>query len=344
MNGPVYIDWVITGKCNLNCRHCVGMEEGELTREEAMKITEDIISLKPQWVILEGGEPLMREDIFETGSRLHDAGIDIYPITNGNAFTGEKLEKLAAFSPKMLFSIDGADAGVYEYTKTGASFDVVTTWMKKCAERGIFHGITVVLSRLNTGQIEDLVRMTEELGGKRIIFLPLKPFGEDTTSVEYYGKNALSAEEQEAAICKVYGLGTSLDIFYDEPFLWNLAARHGISLNTSDSGITIPEVEGCAAACSLYIQSNGDVRPCMFAPERLTFGNAAREPLGDVWERMKNSDVLTSWATQEARMGACGECANFNTCRGCLARTTRLTGDPLQSDPCCPFAAGIVAR
>ncbi len=344
MSGPIYIDWVITSKCNLNCRHCVGMEEGELTHEEAVKVTNDIIGLSPQWVILEGGEPLMRPDLFEIGRMLHEARIDTYPITNGNAFTDEKLDELATFSPKMLFSIDGATADVYEYTKTGAKFDTAREWMKKCADRGIFHGITVVLSRLNADQIEDLIRLTEELGGKRIIFLPLKPFGEDRTSIEYYEKNALSAEEQEAAILKAYKYNTSLDMFYDEPFLWNIAAKHGISLNTSDSGITIPEVQGCASAYSLYIQSNGDVRPCMFASEQLTFGNAAREPLGEVWQRMQNSEIITRWVDQSQRTGACGECDQFNTCRGCLARTTRLTGDPLKSDPCCPLAGAWVKK
>ncbi len=344
MSGPIYIDWVITSKCNLNCKHCVGMEEGELTHDETMKITNDIIKLAPQWVILEGGEPLMRPDIYDIGSMIHKAGVDIYVITNGHAFTDTALEKLATFSPKILFSVDGATTDVYEYTKTGAKFDTVKEWMKQCAERGIFHGITVVLSKANVDQIEDFIHLTEELGGKRIIFMPLKPFSENGTSVEYYEKNALTPEEQEDTILRMYRYETSLDMFYDEPFLWNLAAKHGISLNTSDSGITIPEVQGCAAAYSLYIQSNGDVRPCMFASEQLTFGNAAREPLDVVWNRMQNSDIITKWVSKEQRTGACGECDRFDTCRGCLARTTRLTGDPLKSDPCCPFASTLVNK
>lgn len=339
MTAPAYIDWVITGKCNLHCRHCVGMESGELTHDQAMKITDDIIELAPQWVILEGGEPLMRPDIADIGRKIHDAGIDIYPITNGNAFTEEKLAELVTFSPKMLFSIDGAKAETYEYTKTGASFKLVTEWMAKCAEKGIFHGITVVLSKLNIGQVRDLIKMTEELGGKRIIFLPLKPFGEDEESVAYYEKNVLSPKEQEEAIRDIYSIETSLDIFYDEPFLWNVAKKYGINLNKSDSGITIPEVEGCAAAYSLYIQANGDVRPCMFASEALTFGNAAGEPLKDIWRKMQESETLTGWANRENRHGACAGCSQFESCRGCLARTTRLMGDPLASDPCCPFMA-----
>jgi len=267
------------------------------------------------------------------------AGIDTYPITNGNAFTEERLQELASFSPKVLFSIDGADAPVYEYTKTGAKFETAKEWAAKCAALGIFHGITAVLSKLNLGQIRELIRLTEDLGGKRIIFLPLKPFGEDEISKAYYQQYVLTPREQEEAVKKIYGYGSTLDVFYDEPFLWNLSAKHGFSLSSSDSGITIPEVQGCAASYSLYIQSSGGVRPCMFAPEELTFGNAAREPLEDVWLRMSQNDILTRWADQRERKGACGECQQFESCRGCLARTTRLLGDPLQSDPGCPFVS-----
>jgi MoaA/NifB/PqqE/SkfB family radical SAM enzyme len=63
MTGPIYVDWVITSKCNLHCRHCVGMEQGELNHDELIKIANEIIRLSPQWVILEGGEPLMRTDL-----------------------------------------------------------------------------------------------------------------------------------------------------------------------------------------------------------------------------------------------------------------------------------------
>jgi radical SAM protein with 4Fe4S-binding SPASM domain len=344
VTGPIYVDWVITSRCNLHCKHCVGMEAGELTHDEAIKIANEIIDLSPQWVILEGGEPLMRPDFFELGRLFQKAGIDVYPITNGNAFTEERLRELASFSPKVLFGIDGADAEVYEYTKTGASFDTVKEWAERCASLGIFHGITCVLSKLNIGQIRELIRLIEDLGGKRIIFIPLKPFGEDDISRSYYEENALTPEQQEEAVKEIYGCETTLDIFYDEPFLWNLVAKHGLSLSSADSGITIPEIQGCAASYSLYIQSGGSVRPCMFSPDELTFGNAAKEPLGDIWLRMSQSDILTKWADRSEREGACGECEQFDTCRGCLSRTTRLMGDPLKSDPCCPFAARLASK
>ncbi len=339
MSNPIYVDWAITSVCNLNCRHCVGMEEGEITNEEAIKIANDIIGLSPKWVILEGGEPLLRKDLCQIGGMFKQENIDVFVITNGSAFNQDRLQELATLSPKVLFSIDGADAAVYEYTKRGANFKVATDWAAQCAALGIFHGITTVLSKLNLGQIKEFIQLTESLGGKRIIFLPLKPFGKDEVSVRYYQQYALTPKEQEAAVKEIYSYESNLDIFYDEPFLWNLSAKHGFPISNVDSGVTIPGVEGCAASYSLYIQTDGSVRPCMFSSEELTFGNATEEPLADIWLRMRQSEVLTKWADQGARKGACGKCQQFESCRGCLARTMKLMGDSLAADPCCPFAA-----
>jgi radical SAM protein with 4Fe4S-binding SPASM domain len=179
--------------------------------------------------------------------------------------------------------------------------------------------------------------LTEELGGKSIFFLPLKPFGNDAVCDDYYEKNALSPQEQEAAIKEIYGYGSHLEIFYDEPFLWNLAEKLGLPLAGSDSGITIPEVTGCAAAYSLYIQTGGSVRPCMFCDEKLNFGNAAQEPLSAIWQRMSRSRILTDWADREKRRGHCSECPRFESCHGCLARVAKLSGNTLDADPSCPF-------
>jgi radical SAM protein with 4Fe4S-binding SPASM domain len=338
MNSPKYVDWAMTSLCNLNCRHCVGMEEGELTHDEAVKIAKDIISLAPGWVILEGGEPMLRQDLPQIGKMFQEAGIDVFVITNGNAFTEENFQGLLSFSPKVLFSIDGTTAEVYEYVKRGGKFETAKKWAARCANLGIFHGLTTVLSKLNIEQARDFIKLTEDLGGKSIIFLPLKPFGKDAISRSYYEQNALSPEEQEEAVKVIYGSPNSIEIFYDEPFLWNLSAKHGFTISNFDSGITIPEVEGCAAAHSLYIQTDGSVRPCMFSPPLLNLGNAAKEPLPDIWQRKEQNPILAGWADQKSRKGACASCQQFASCRGCLSRTTMLLGDPLASDPCCPFA------
>jgi len=314
------------------------MEKDELSHEQAVKVAEDIIELNPRWIILEGGEPLLRNDIYDIGAMFKRNGIDVYVITNGNAFTSEKLNKLAAFSPKVLFSIDGAIASTHEAIKRGSIFNTAMKWASECASLGIFQGITAVLSRQNRAQVKGFIDLAEKLGGSEIIFLPLKPFGDDAACLEYYQQYALSPREQEETIKEIYAYPTRLNIFYDEPFLWNLASKHSIHLSGTDGGVTIPDVAGCASSYSLYIQTMGDVRPCMFSPRKLSFGNAAREPLSQIWQKMQASPVLTAWADQKTRSGACGQCPQFNSCHGCLARTISLTGNEHGADPACPLA------
>lgn len=337
MTGPTYVDWAITRSCNLRCRHCVGMESGELTHDEAVNVARDVIALAPKWVILEGGEPLLRPDLPEIGTMFRQAGIDVFVITNGNAFTEKRLRELASFRPRVLFSIDAADAETYEYIKPGGSLVTAEHWAARCAWLGIFHGTTAVLTRLTRHQARDIIRLTERLGGRTTVFLPLKPFGDGRVANPYYVQHALSPQEQEETVNDVFGARTDLDVFYDEPFIWNLAAAHGFLVGDSASGITVPEIRGCAAAHSLYIQTDGSVRPCMFCPASLTFGNAARESLSAVWTRMRASRVMSDWAERKSRQGACAECPGFDSCRGCLARTTILLGSPTASDPCCPM-------
>ena len=200
MNGPVYIDWAFTSACNLNCRHCVGMQHNDLSRAEAAEVARQIVALAPRWVILEGGEPLLRPDLPELGRTFHKAGIDVYVDTNGNAFTQERLEALKSFSAKALISIDGTDKATYEYTKRGANFEFALDWAGRCAQAGVFQGLMVVLSKVNFGQIDAFIKMTRDLGGKTIVFLPLKPGGRGEEAVAYYRASALSAADHEKAI------------------------------------------------------------------------------------------------------------------------------------------------
>jgi len=84
---PHFVDWAITPKCNLSCRHCRGFPEGELSTERAKKLIAEIAELSPSWVIVEGGEPLLRQDLFELLGLMRQRQLDVYLITNGMLLT-----------------------------------------------------------------------------------------------------------------------------------------------------------------------------------------------------------------------------------------------------------------
>ena len=76
-------------------------------------------------------------------------------------------------------------------------------WITRCTETGIFYGITTVLSKFTLGQVKDINELAEDMGGKSIIFLPLKPFG-DVASNKYYQQYSLSPKEQTKALKDIY--------------------------------------------------------------------------------------------------------------------------------------------
>ena len=66
---PKWIAWETTQRCNLNCVHCrcssdMQAAEGDFTTEEAFKLIDDICEVSKPVMVLSGGEPLMRKDIF----------------------------------------------------------------------------------------------------------------------------------------------------------------------------------------------------------------------------------------------------------------------------------------
>ena len=327
---PYFIDWAITNKCNLNCKFCTGLTKSELSHEEAIKLASEINSLCPEWVILEGGEPFLRDDLEEL---LKVLKCKVYIITNGNA--NINIESLKKFNVGIIFSLDGADGETYKEIR-GGDFKEVIERIKLSAEAGLFHGIATILSKKNFLQIEDFFKILKAYNS-HLIFIPLKP----SKNKNYYNENSLSRNEQLEALKKVHFLSSKykIQVYYDEPFLWAFKENYGLpfSKKKSESGIQVEEHMGCVAGKTIYIQANGDVNYCMFSPDELKIGNVKEEGLKTLWEKILNSDILKEFRMKEKRKGSCRECEKFYICYGCLSRIFSLSGSHLDSDPACPF-------
>ncbi len=330
---PHFVDWAITSRCNLRCPHCL-TEEGELPSPSLLRLAEEVVRLRPDWVILEGGEPLLREELPQLLQRME--GLELYLITNGSLLDGSLCRELARRGVRVILSMDGVGRETYEGTKTGASFSVFRRAVEAARREGIFHGVTVVLSKRNLQQLEEMVEFVRREGGRFITFIPLHPkSGEDP----YYRAYGLSPSDHLQALRRIYGRDWGVEVYYDAPFLWAFAEREGISLPWGRSGITIPEVRGCACGTTLYIAPNGRVLPCMFFPPSLfpVLGG----DLEEAWRGVRDSELIRAFKSRERREPPCSPCPHFSHCFGCLARVMRLRGGPSASDPECPFGNGF---
>ncbi len=332
---PHFIDWAITGKCNLSCRHCRGVPKSELSSERARSLIAEIAELKPGWVLVEGGEPLLRGDLFELLGLMQQKQLEVHLITNGTLLSPRVMTALKRLGVKVVISIDGATAATYESIRGSASFEKVVEQARNCAQRGLLEAIDFTILKRNYTEIPGIFRLAASVGVPKITLIGLKPcrdyLGELLSPREY--REAISLACQAAQ-------ETGVEFFFDEPFFWATVKELGLTahLPAADAGIVVSSTSACAFGEYLFIESTGEVKPCSFAP--LILGNVNEKPLGEFWREMLVSPLLHQISNPHTRTGYCLDCQYLVDCKGCRSRTFVLTEDWFASDPVCPLHPG----
>ncbi len=328
---PYLIDWAITNRCNLRCLHCRGMAPQQLEGSQVLELAKQIPQLSPQWVIIEGGEPLLREELFDVLSIIKQGRITTYLITNGMLLDEETVRRLAELNVKLMVSVDGTDKKSYEEIRRGAEFRTLNKAVRLLNKYGILDACNITIGRHNYQQIEKIFQFAEELGVSKIIFLGLKPCAD-------YKKYVLGRRQYQEIIPSVMECQRSygIDIFFDEPFFKPFLEAHKINYSVnSESGIIVPSVSGCIFGDYLFVETNGDVKPCTFAP--MVVGNVGEKDLPQIWEDMEKHELIQKIKDFSSRSGVCRECPHLYNCGGCRSRTYSLTGNWFESDPSCPL-------
>ncbi len=116
-----WIAWEITRRCNLGCVHCrsssqlEAKEHPDFSFEEAKRALDDISSYAQPVVVLSGGEPLLREDVFDIAAYGTEKGLRMCLATNGTLVTDEICQKIKQAGIRMVsLSLDGASAEVHD--------------------------------------------------------------------------------------------------------------------------------------------------------------------------------------------------------------------------------------
>jgi len=329
---PHFIDWVITDKCNLSCRHCRGMLKGELSTERAKRLITEIAELGPGWVIVEGGEPLLRQDLFELLELMRQRQLEAHLITNGMLLTPQIIATLKQLGVRVMISIDGATPATYEAIRHGASFDRVVQSASNCAQEGLLEAINTAILKTNYTEIPGVLELAASIGAPKVTFIGLKP-------CHHYPEELLTPQEYGEAIKLVCQAAqkTGVEFFFDEPFFWATVKEQGLltQMPAESAGILFPSTTACIFGEYLFIEPNGEVKPCSFAP--LVLGNVNEKPLGEIWREALASPLLNQIKDPKTRTGHCQSCRYLADCKGCRSRTFVLTGDWFASDPVCPL-------
>jgi len=306
--------------------------EGELSTERAISLITEIAELKPGWVFVEGGEPFLREDLFDLLALMQQKQLKVHLSTNGTLLTPRILTALKQLGVRVMISIDGTTKATYESIRDGASFEKVVEQARNCAQEGILEAIDFTLLKRNYTEIPAIFELAASVGAPKITLIGLKPCRD-------YSEELLSPQEYREAVklaCQA-AQETGIEFFFDEPFFWATVKELGLTahLPVASAGIVISSTSACALGEYLFIESNGEVRPCSFAP--LVLGNVNEKSLGEIWHEMLVSPLLRQIKDPHTRTGYCLDCQYLADCKGCRSRTFDLTGDWFASDPVCPL-------
>ncbi len=336
---PYFVDWAITAKCNLSCSHCRGFPKGELSTDRAKKLVAEIAELKPDWVIVEGGEPLLRPDLFELLDLMRQRELEVHLITNGMLISPQIIATLKQLGVKVMVSIDGATKATYEAIRNGADFDRVVQSARTYATEGLLEAINTTLLKMNYREIPGLFDLAASVGVKRVTIIGLKPCHD-------FLQKLLTPEEYREAIklaCRA-AEETGVEFFFDEPFFWPTVREWGLLAHQPavGTGIVVSSTSACVFGEYIFIETNGGVKPCSFPP--MTVGNVNDKPLGEIWDDMLASPFLHQIKDSKTRTGYCRSCQYLEDCKGCRSRAFVLTGDWFSSDPVCPLSLKLAVR
>ncbi|MEK7261296.1 MAG: radical SAM protein, partial [Pseudomonadota bacterium] len=167
--GPVVI-WNLIRRCNLTCKHCYSISAdkdfpGELSTAEVYKVMDDLKAFGVPVLILSGGEPLLRPDIFDISRRAKDMGFYVGLSTNGTLIDESNIDRIAGIGYDYVgISIDGLKATHDRFRRLEGAFDASMHAIRLCHQKGIKVGMRFTMTQDNAHELPALLKLMEDEG------------------------------------------------------------------------------------------------------------------------------------------------------------------------------------
>ena len=345
---PVVI-WNLIRRCNLCCKHCYSISAdtdfpGELSTAEVFDVMDNLKAFGVPGLILSGGEPLLRPDIFDIGRRAKKLGFYIGLSTNGTLIKQQHLDPIRDAGFDYLgISIDGIKDTHDEFRQMKGAFDASLAATRLCQDNGIKVGLRFTLTQDNAAELPQLLQLAEDEGVDKFYL----------SHLNYAGRgNRHRADDVVHKITR-----WSMDKVFQAA--WEDAQKGGnkefVTGNNDADGVyllfwvrkNMPELEpmvrerlefwgGNSSGVNVAnIDNLGNVHPDTFWWD-YNLGNVKERPFSDIWQ--DRSDPLMDGLKSNPRPleGRCAACDYKRICGGnTRVRAYQLTGNPWAEDPAC---------
>ncbi|MFP5464361.1 MAG: heme d1 biosynthesis radical SAM protein NirJ [Gammaproteobacteria bacterium] len=347
-SGPVVI-WNLIRRCNLTCKHCYALSAdhdyaGELSRAEVFTVMDDLKAFRVPVLILSGGEPLLRPDLFEIAARAKAMRFYVGLSSNGTLIDAAMADRVAAADFDYVgISLDGIGAVHDRFRRLAGAFDASLGAVRHLLAREVKVGLRYTMTALNAGELPGLLQLMRDEGAQKFYF----------SHLNYAGRgNIHRAKDAHFAATRA-----AMDLLFDSAWADACAgsAREYVTGNNDADGVYLlawvrarlprwhddlrrhlqawgGNASGVAVA---NIDNLGTVHPdTMWWHHAL--GNVRERPFSHIWA--DESDPLMAGLKRRPRPleGRCGSCPALAVCGGnTRVRAQQTSGNPWGPDPGC---------
>jgi len=346
--GPVVI-WNLIRRCNLACQHCYSVSAdrdfpGELSTDEVFAVMADLRAFGVPALILSGGEPLLRPDIYEIADRAKALGFYTALSTNGTLVDAANIDRIAdARFDYVGISLDGRRERHDRFRRQAGAFDRSLAALRLCRDRAIKVGVRFTLTQDNAG---DLPWLLETIDGERIDKFYL-------SHLNYAGRGNINRKHDAFLVTT----RAAMDLLFEA--CWSSFERgvpkEFVTGNNDADGVyflkwvnerfpervalmreKLAQWGGNSSGVNVAnIDNLGNVHPDTYWWD-YDLGNVRERPFSAIWRDTSDPIMAGLKASPRPLKGRCAACAYLDVCGGnTRVRARSLTGDPWQEDPAC---------
>ena len=345
--GPV-VAWNSTNRCNLNCIHCYAnathdINPDELTTDEAISFINDLAEFKVPVLLFSGGEPLLRDDIFNLIHHAKLKGIRPVISTNGTLITPEMAKKIKDHGVGYVgISLDGVGRTNDRFRGMRGAFKKALEGIRNCIEIEQRVGLRFTISKDTYGSLKDIFDLIEQEQIPRVCFYHLAYSGRGFNIKD----NDVSKEESRKVLDLIISKtlefenkGFNIEILTvdnhsDGIYIYNWAlknfperAEYILKLLKNNGG----NRSGMAIGS---VNWEGNVYPDQFTGN-INLGNLRERKFSEIWKDESNT-ILAGFRNRKSLLeGRCSKCGWINLCNGNLRARATLSGNLWASDPAC---------
>ena len=342
---PRVIAWEVTRSCNLACVHCRASRgprslRGRAEHRGGFTLVDQIASFANPILILTGGEPLMRADVFDIAEYAIGSGLRTVMSPNGTLVTPEVAQRMhdVRHRPRQHLHRLPTAAEHDEFRGVPGAFDGAVRGIQNCLAAGVEVQINSTITKLNAHYLPALLQLAVDLGA---VALPPVHAGPHRARQGAGGAGA-AADEYEKALEWMYDAQQESDLFMkptDVPHYWRVMRQRAkaqgrkLEVHPHSHGGMNTLSRGCLAGIGFcFISHIGEVQGCGYFDK--VAGDVRKQTFPEVW---RDSPLFNELRDFDGLKGKCGACEFKKVCGGCRARAYEATGDYMAEEPYCAY-------